>query len=291
MIKALLTLYAATSLHPGAGSTTGAIDLPVQREVHTSFPTIAASGLKGALRQEASQRGIGNGRLDAVFGPDTGVDNKHAGALLIGEGKLLALPIRSLQSVFYWVTCPLILGRLARDLAQIDPSLPTAVPSVDGNQAFVPQGNTTPDVVFEELDFTAQQNAELSAFLEQTISPLLSDGVGAYYKQKLRRDFAVISDENFQHLSQTGTQVSARIQLDDKKTSQNLWYEETLPSETIFWSFLLARASRAQEAREPGEILGTLREVVEADRPVQLGGNETQGQGWCYARIREGARG
>ena len=34
----------------GAGQAVGAINNPIQREVHTSHPLIAGSGLKGAVR-------------------------------------------------------------------------------------------------------------------------------------------------------------------------------------------------------------------------------------------------
>ncbi|DAB30027.1 MAG TPA: type III-B CRISPR module RAMP protein Cmr4, partial [Sulfurimonas sp. UBA12504] len=39
-----------TPLHAGSGSDLGVVDLPIQRESHTSFPKIEASSLKGAIR-------------------------------------------------------------------------------------------------------------------------------------------------------------------------------------------------------------------------------------------------
>ena len=46
MNSRILTLYAETSLHPGTGQTTGVVDLPIQRERHTGFPKIEATGFK-----------------------------------------------------------------------------------------------------------------------------------------------------------------------------------------------------------------------------------------------------
>lgn len=40
-----------TSLHAGSGDSLGVVDLPIQRERHTSFPKIEGSSLKGAIRQ------------------------------------------------------------------------------------------------------------------------------------------------------------------------------------------------------------------------------------------------
>lgn len=295
-MNALLTLYAATSLHPGAGATTGAIDLPVQREVHTAFPVIAGSGLKGALRQHAAQHGLENGPLETVFGPPTDNADKHAGSLIVGEAKLLALPVRSLQSVFYWVSCPLVLDRLARDLAQARPELRLPSFSVGANEALLPEGNATPSLVLEELDFTARPSADLARFLAEGVLPIVPEGIGGRYREKLAADFAVVSDEDFRHLTETGTQVAARVVLDDRKTSQNLWYEETLPSESVFWSVLIARPPRGDGLGTEAEVLETVRRVtgragangVATDYLLQVGGNETRGQGWCYTRLSGG---
>lgn len=40
-----------SSLHAGSGNDLGIIDLPIQREKHTSFPKVESSSLKGALRE------------------------------------------------------------------------------------------------------------------------------------------------------------------------------------------------------------------------------------------------
>jgi len=46
-----LFLVCETPLHVGSGDSLGVVDLPIQRERHTSFPKIEGSSLKGALRQ------------------------------------------------------------------------------------------------------------------------------------------------------------------------------------------------------------------------------------------------
>ena len=40
-----------TPMHAGSGSDLGVIDLPIQRERHTSYPKIESSSLKGSIRQ------------------------------------------------------------------------------------------------------------------------------------------------------------------------------------------------------------------------------------------------
>ncbi|MCD6086766.1 MAG: type III-B CRISPR module RAMP protein Cmr4 [Candidatus Hydrothermae bacterium] len=50
MAKGLLIIKTLTPTHPGAGTSLGAIDLMLQREVTTDFPFIQGSSLKGAIR-------------------------------------------------------------------------------------------------------------------------------------------------------------------------------------------------------------------------------------------------
>jgi CRISPR-associated protein Cmr4 len=51
----LFFIIAETPLHPGSGGeATGLVDLPIQRERHTNFPKIEASGLKGCIREAFS---------------------------------------------------------------------------------------------------------------------------------------------------------------------------------------------------------------------------------------------
>jgi len=291
MKGAMLTLYAAAYLHPGASGATSAIDLPVQREVHTNLPVIPASGLKGALRQKAGER-LERGELEAVFGPDTLNADKHAGSLLLGEAKLLALPIRSLRRVFYWVSSPLALNRLGRDLARIGTDLPQ-LPEPREGVAMVPPESADGKLVLEELDFEVRQSVELGEILRITKDDLLPAGAGEYLLDKFTRDFALVTDDEFRHLCRVGTQVSARVQLKENKTSNNFWYEESLPPETIFHAVVLTQGSRGDRRMGAGEVMGLLDggAIRPHDGLVQVGGNETVGQGWCYARLFDGAGG
>ena len=64
-----------TPLHAGSGSSVSYVDLPIQREKHTDYPIVQASGVKGAFRDWASKL-AGAGRLPdlikEVFGPEPG---------------------------------------------------------------------------------------------------------------------------------------------------------------------------------------------------------------------------
>lgn len=53
-----LFLVCETPLHAGSGDSLGVVDLPIQRERHTSFPKIEGSSLKGALRQASEDLSV-----------------------------------------------------------------------------------------------------------------------------------------------------------------------------------------------------------------------------------------
>ena len=85
-----LFLWTETPLHAGAGSTLTAIDLPIQREIHTQHPVVWASGVKGALRELA-----GGGKkelsepMEVIFGPDTAHASVHGGLAMFSEARVL----------------------------------------------------------------------------------------------------------------------------------------------------------------------------------------------------------
>ncbi|NPV81543.1 MAG: type III-B CRISPR module RAMP protein Cmr4 [Firmicutes bacterium] len=295
----VLVFYATTFLHPGSGSTTGTVDLPVQREVHTDFPYAAGSGLKGSLREKAERNGE-NGEKDPrvviVFGPETGgaEESAYAGCLSVGDARLLAMPVRSVTNTFMWTTCPLVLQRLARDaeIAGIELNLVAPRP-IENSQAFVPAGAGLPDIlVLEDVDFRVSESNEASAIAQEIAQKLLPGSIGPHYFEKFKRDFVILSDNRFSYFARYGTQVSARIALNERKTTTgdggNLWYEETIPPETVFYSILMARKPRSPQAasdiKDARDVMDYLSGTVLSDGFLRIGGNETVGQGWCLVR-------
>src|ERR1051325_298764 len=143
----IIGLYAETPLHPGAGASTGAIDLPVQRERHTALPLIQATSIKGVLRDLAERKypeGANAAKILEVFGPNVGGGDSHGGALSPTDARLLLFPVRSLEGLFVWTTCPFVIDRLARDLSFVNDlhklgSLPTF--KIDSGKALIGQNS------------------------------------------------------------------------------------------------------------------------------------------------------
>lgn len=141
-------------------------------------------------------------------------------------------------------------------------------------------------------------------------------------RKRLARDLVVIPDADFSDLVVRTMPVQARIRLNDRKTTSgdggNLWYEETLPTDALFSVFAVARdgarredalmtfidaAGRSAPARSADKAdkadKATLATVADTtmdqapplfSRPIQIGGNETVGQGLCLWHVAKEMR-
>lgn len=296
--SALLFLTTETPLHAGAGQSVAGIDLPIQREAHSDWPCVYGSAVKGALRAHAFHKGLpGQDAID-LFGPDHGAaagerDSSHAGALLVGDATLLALPVRSLQSHFKWVTCPAALTRLQRtserlglglglglDLALVQGLAPTEQLQALG------QGDSA--LFLEEFRLTQTATPAVAELAGQ----LASLSGGALQAGTVAERLVVVHDDIFTFLVRNATAVNAHIAINAQtKTVKDgaLWYEESLPPETLLYVPLMATASRRKDSTlGSAQVLDMFEGLLGAGRNwLQLGGNETTGMGWCRVGINK----
>src|SRR5690606_30843687 len=122
----------------------------------TGIPFLPGSSIKGVLRD--ARRASDPEKTEAVFGPSDD-PAAHAGALVVGDARLLALPVRSFRGAFAWVTSPLLLTLAKRDLGEAD----LAAPNIDGRAAKVVQGNVSGHngkLYLEDLDLPASESTE-----------------------------------------------------------------------------------------------------------------------------------
>lgn len=309
-VNRIMTLHALTFLHPGTGQNTGAVDLPVQRERHTGYPMIQSSGVKGSLRDKAEQskdKGKADPELISVFGS---ADNGEiAGALAVTDARILAFPMRSLQQVFVWVTCPMVLQRLARDISligipaadrpqgasalhQLVDGLTLSAPLGFGEAIFPADSGFVSPLIVEEHRLKVCETPEASAFAGEVTKAFQALCASLDAKRLI-----IVSNEDFQFFVRHATQVSARIALNNRKTTSgdggNLWYEETLPPETVLYALLLANKPRNSSDDAPlsdaAAVMKWLVDLFPADKAyLQVGGNETVGQGWCQVNFSGG---
>lgn len=234
----LLLWHALTPVHSGTGQGgTGIIDLPIAREAATKFPLLPASSIKGVLRN-----GDYSGAANEKFG-----SLEAAGRLTFTDARLLALPVRSYKGTFAYVTCPLVISRLTRDIQalQLGLDLPE-FPHVPAESEVHLAADTlvhNGKVLFEDIDLKEVQCSTAKA-LAQTLSAWTG-------LTELQHRLAVVSDDVFGYFAQTATEVSAHIRLEAAtKTVAGgaLWYEETLPAESLLSSFVLGGAWPAERS-------------------------------------------
>lgn len=288
----LLFVHALSSLHPGTGQGAGVIDLPVAREVGTALPYLPGSSLKGVLRDQCADEAL----CAKLFGPKTADitdTNAYAGAAVFSDQRLLLLPVRSLAGTMAWVTCPFVLQRFRRDclhLGLTPPAATFAFPDgsagkktahvANGSALIIRLGNTD-TVVLEDLDFTAgaadanTAAGAWGAWLAGRIFP--NDPL---WQESLKKRLCILHDDVFGFLLETATEVIARNVLKgDSKTSNNLWYEEALPAESVLTGLVMAQQVD-KSGLKPADVLVKVGELI-GDKPVQLGGHATVGRGLC----------
>jgi CRISPR-associated protein Cmr4 len=276
MKTTMLGFLAETAIHCGAGRSAGIIDIPVAREAATDYPFIAGSGLKGALRDRAES--LGRSDVAELFGkPD------QAGRLLVSDARLLLLPVRSLTGAYRWVTCPLLLERYGRDLTRC--GLPASVPVVavpkaadDVAGALAPGGSAK--LYLEEREFSA--GGECPNGVHEAIAPVIRH---EQTRKRLAAQTVVLGDDEFAWFCRYALPIQARNQArnvlkDGTKRSMNLWYEESLPPDTVLYALVMSRDGDGQS------VLAGL--FPESDPYLQVGGNETVGHGWVAVSIRSG---
>jgi len=253
----LLGLLAETPIHSGSGQDAGFVDLPVAREAATSYPVIAGSSFKGALldrfRGEISEQK----QID-LFG-----NQDSAGNLIVSDIRLVALPVRSLSSSYKWVTCPHLIERFVRDVRRIEDSPTHQQVSVEQGEY---KGAGSNDIFLEERQF--RYGGPLPEGFSTPVKALI---LHEETRSRVDGQLVVVHDDDFAWFARYGLSVNARNVLNKNKTSENLWYEETIPTDSVFYSLLAQRNK---------DVLSETA-VLFKDKPyIQVGGNATVGHGW-----------
>lgn len=288
-------IYAYTSLHPGTGQGVGVIDLPVAREAATGLPYLPGSSLKGVLRDRAHDKSSPSPNAAKIFGPEAAsLDeaNARAAAVMFSDQRLLLLPVRSLAGTMAWVTSPFVLQRFRRDCQRLGVDTPPAAPEnpdaqtalVTSNPALVIAASHRSMVVLEDLDLNAQldadENGSVAGWAAWLGQRLFADEPD--WQASLAQRLCIVHDDVLSFLLDTATEIIARNQLTDQKTSGNLWYEEALPAESVLAGLVLAQQV-GKDGLAPADVLTEVAALVAA--PVQLGGHATIGRGICRVLI------
>jgi len=295
----MLFIYVETPLHAGTGRGLGGIDLPIQRERTTSYPVVQASGLKGRLRAEArrmSQDGkISPEVLHAIFGPEPGSEevSEYAGALAIGDARILLFPVRSLAGVFAWTTSCDVLARFLRDAQLVGLQPEWNVPPEPGPGEALVAGDAVlagEKVVLEEFTFSPRKEEGVQIIGQWLAEKALPQNeVYRYWRQALPNRLVILSRDAFRDFVTFATEVVTRVRLEtETKTVAEgaLWTEEYLPPDTLLYAPLMASSSRNAVQLDGAGVLQKVKELGLTH--IVLGGDETVGRGVVALRFVDG---
>lgn len=290
MEKRSYLLHALSPLHAGTGQAADVIDLPIARMKGTGIPIVPGSSVKGVLRDWFDDdTTLGKERHRAVFGPATDEGAaEHAGALMVHDARLLALPVRSFRGTFAWVSSPLLLELARRDLG--DTSLPlltvldercVVLPTGEGVGASLGVGQGGNKAYLEDLDLPVKNPGQIGASVGLW-AKYIGERVYPEDPATFTRRFLLVDDETMTFFWETGTQVDTRIRLDPNTRTvakSALWAEESLPPETLLIGLASADKSRREgQKMDPSEVLNA---ALGAEHTLQFGGKATVGRGLC----------
>lgn len=300
--RSMLFIYVETPLHAGTGRGLGVVDLPIQRERTTDYPIVQASSLKGRLRaasdpnlNPALQSKLSKAEHLAIFGPETGSASEHAGALSVGDARVLLFPVRSLAGVFAWTTSRDALARFLRDAQMVGLSVDRELPPEPARDKALVGGERLKagkSLVLEEFSFTPDES---QADMVKKIGKWLADSAlpqtdeYQYWRDALPQKLCILPEDAFRDFVRYGTEVQTHIKLDpNTKTAAGkaLWTTESLPLDTLLYAPLMATKSRAKEVDLAAKDV--LQKVLDLGIVrTQLGGDETTGQGMVALRFTD----
>ena len=264
MESLMISLFAETFIHPGSGQNEGG-DQSVARERTTGYPFVAGSSMKGAWLDYAKQNGL-EAECNKMFG-----SHESAGQLLINDARLLLLPVRSLNRSYCWITCPFVLERLERDLNRCHGTTVLNLPTLTvATEQFMGLRES------DEKIFLEERYLQRSAILIPDVLLNILKELIPYAKSRARLSdqLVIVSNREFKWFAENGLTVQARNSLNSEtKESENLWYEESLPPDTLMISMI--------SQRDGGNTsLADFKAKIIENSYLQVGGNETIGQGW-----------
>lgn len=299
-------LYCVSPVHMGTGTAVGGlIDNPIQRERHTEYPMMAGSGIKGAIRHDYWTQHEDRKLLNRLFGPENEASD-HAGALSFSDGQLIAFPVRCAKAGYVYVTSPLLLARLKRQLALANVTVDWSIPALESGHCRI----VNPDLMTE--DKLALEAYELKPNIEPSLKPIAEWLAGnalpqkdefAFFREKLASDLVLLSDDELHYFVVNSTVVEPHVRIDDISGTADggaLFYTENLPPESLLFSVVLASQERykkgdsTDQRMNAEQVMQTLVNGGEHwqamhGRMIQFGGDATTGRGQIVCSIAGGS--
>jgi len=289
MINQLYTLRALSPLHCGVGQGANDIDLPTARNKLSGHPLVPASSLKGVLKDGFKNKNSAEKWQDdctALFGGDTG--SEHASAISIGDANMLALTVRSYFGTYAYLASPYTLLQIKTLYSRIQQPILLSIPPMGIDQdtqsykvrvckdSLLTQ-NERDWVLLEELDLSIDSD-DADSWADFLAPMFFADAEG----QKIfKTRFAIVDDNALNFLCDTSLPVDARIAIDEDTGTVKkgaLWYEETVPIESLFVGHIAINRSYFSKVKKTDEQLSQFL-IEQSNITCQVGGKSTTGKG------------
>jgi CRISPR-associated RAMP protein, cmr4 family len=263
----LFRMRLVTNLHMGSGEANfNFIDNQVQRDPITEYPNMHPSGIKGALREFFD--GIESKEyVREIFGSEnTEKEDNKQGEVSFIEGKLLSIPVRSNKKSYFmgttieiikeYVEFSKLFGKNTENLKEIEEELKKIEKKLsEKNRKICVIGNQEEGLLIESFE-----NDEIGFYQEDDI---LIKVLGI-------KDIVILKEEIFKDEISRRLPVIARNCLENG-VSKNLWYEEVVPRESVFYTGIV----NSQNTAKFKDFCKKLE-----DNLIQIGANATIGYGF-----------
>jgi CRISPR-associated protein Cmr4 len=266
-------LYSLSPIHCGGEGDLGNI-LEIVREVHTNFPYIPGSSLRGSLRDEVKEY-AGELTSDRLFGRELSNGNQMGvHQVWFGDARLLWVPMRTMssqgQDIFMWVSC----HSLLRDHALVAKQKGVLFPNHSVGDR--PGNYNIADAALrvEALDTQAKTSLALAGQWHTDLKDITA--------QTWQSSRIILPDNDFQVLMEHSlwTQIRNKIH-EDSGSAEIFWTDVCIPRDTILyypWGYTLNKADPVQTGDH--DALKTILTGL-----IQVGGQANVGRGWVQSWV------
>lgn len=268
----LYVIDCKSNLHVGLGdSNYGVIDKLVQKDVTDELPCIYSSSLKGGFREffeeviekeDTTKKGL----ADKVFGEGENKKSKgmDKGAYIFQQANLLSIPLRSNQKPYYNAISPFIIKQLLKMAELMKYKFSDELNKELEDIKKIGFTNKKPIVLQESQGLVIEDFEDFDVKSELKLTE---------FKKIVGEDIVLLSTEDMKRMTDDyHLPVIARNKLDNGQ-SKNLWYEQIVPREAKFTTFVTFN---------PGTKLNSDEFKTNVDKKVvQFGGDSSIGYGYC----------
>ncbi len=256
-------LKCLTNMHAGSGDGNyDIVDARVEKDPVTEMPTIYSSGVKGAIREHLEQlaKKEPDKELEALIIKCLGnaeeiVENNgkkkrktNPGSYRFLSGQMIARPLR------------ISAGKGAYVLAAARECLEDYRKLLAALNADICNSEALPEVQDKNCIVTAQDGIEVEGYKTTKVAQ------NGWMKKLIGDNWALTDCETLKEFS---LPVQARNVLDENGISENLWYEEVVPHESVFHMILIT----PDETNELDKYLN--------GQIIQFGADASIGYGLC----------